>query len=161
MFSVFDFTVHVLSGLAAADMWVAFAGPLTHAPMILFWVMMLIPATYAVTGSTHIDLVMPPLDASTLGMAVCFGSVIVSMKFCCTVLCAESALSLACKPSPARLRCNRRLCNALNMRNWLLHWRTSCHKARRQVTRCSAAVCVVLWSLITCSMKLQHICRLN
>lgn len=68
--------LHVLS---AADMWVAVAGPLTHVPMVIFWVCMLIAATYAAYGHTHIQLGWPyDLTMKTLGVAVCVGAVIVS-----------------------------------------------------------------------------------
>lgn len=63
---------------AAADMWVAFAGPLTHIPMTAFWVGLLIAATYIAYGTTAIQLAWPyPLTYKNLGVAVCVGSILV------------------------------------------------------------------------------------
>jgi hypothetical protein len=64
---------------AAADMWVAFAGPLTHIPMTAFWVGILIAATYIAYGTTAIRLAWPyALTYKNLGVAVCVGAVLVS-----------------------------------------------------------------------------------
>lgn len=68
-----------ITAVCAADMWVAVAGPLTHIPMTLFWICMLVAATYAAYGTTHIQLAWPwPLTVKNLGVAVCVGSVLVS-----------------------------------------------------------------------------------
>ena len=39
-----------------ADIWVAFAGPLTHLPMVLLWLALLASATYAATGTAGVAL---------------------------------------------------------------------------------------------------------
>lgn len=63
----------------AADIWVAVAGPLTHIPMIVFWLLMLLVATWVAYRTTHIKLNWPnPLTTETLGIAVCVGAVVVS-----------------------------------------------------------------------------------
>jgi len=65
--------------IPAADIWVAVAGPLTHIPMIVFWLLMLLVATWVAYRTTHIKLNWPnPLTAETLGIAVCVGAVVVS-----------------------------------------------------------------------------------
>lgn len=62
----------------AADMWVAVAGPLTHVPMTAIWVLLLLPAYHASTGSWAINLVMPYPDGPHLWHAVCVGAIYVS-----------------------------------------------------------------------------------
>eukprot|EP00882_Tetradesmus_deserticola_P016313 GHRQ01017415.1.p4 GENE.GHRQ01017415.1~~GHRQ01017415.1.p4 ORF type:complete len:171 (+),score=30.14 GHRQ01017415.1:129-641(+) len=62
-----------------ADMWVAFAGPLTHIPMTAFWVGILFAATFIAYGTTAIQLAWPhPLTYRNLGVAVCVGAILVS-----------------------------------------------------------------------------------
>ncbi|WIA08768.1 hypothetical protein OEZ85_008191 [Tetradesmus obliquus] len=64
-----------------ADMWVAFAGPLTHIPMTAFWVGLLIAATYIAYGTTAIQLAWPyPLTYKNLGVAVCVGSILLNIS---------------------------------------------------------------------------------
>lgn len=68
----------MLSVCPAADMWVALAGPLTHVPMTIFWVCMLVAATFAAYGTTSISLSWPGLlTLHNLGVAVCVGAVVV------------------------------------------------------------------------------------
>eukprot|EP00878_Enallax_costatus_P035949 GHUV01040207.1.p1 GENE.GHUV01040207.1~~GHUV01040207.1.p1 ORF type:complete len:240 (+),score=39.70 GHUV01040207.1:475-1194(+) len=64
-----------------ADMWVALAGPLTHVPMTIFWVCMLVAATYVAYGTTSISLGWPwPLTVHNLGVAVCSGAVVLNIS---------------------------------------------------------------------------------
>lgn len=63
-------------------MWVAVAGPLTHAPMIAIWLAVLFPATHAATGSWAITLALPPVNAQTFGMALCSGALVVRCPCC-------------------------------------------------------------------------------
>jgi hypothetical protein len=80
---------------AAADMWVAFAGPLTHIPMTAFWVGLLIAATYIAYGTTAIQLAWPyPLTYKNLGVAVCVGSILVSAASADVVVAVQLLLCL-------------------------------------------------------------------
>ncbi|GFR46775.1 hypothetical protein Agub_g8403 [Astrephomene gubernaculifera] len=63
-----------------ADMWVAVAGPLTHVPMVGAWLLLLLPAYHASTGSWHIRLDMPYPDSHHLWHAVCVGAIIINIS---------------------------------------------------------------------------------
>lgn len=66
---------------AKADMWVAFAGPLTHVPMLLFWILLLLPAYHAVTGSYKIQLLLfDPPSPPYLWVDICVGSVVLNLS---------------------------------------------------------------------------------
>eukprot|EP00775_Hariotina_reticulata_P003588 gene3588-3854_t len=63
-----------------ADIWVAVAGPLTHVPMTIFWLLMLLLATWVAYRTTHITLLWPnPLTTETLGIAICVGAVVLNI----------------------------------------------------------------------------------
>ncbi len=59
-------------------MWVAVAGPLTHIPMVLVWLLLLLPAYHAETGSWAVRLTMPYPTLPHMWHAVCVGAIYVS-----------------------------------------------------------------------------------
>ncbi|PNH00507.1 hypothetical protein TSOC_013667 [Tetrabaena socialis] len=63
-----------------ADMWVAVAGPLTHVPMVGIWLLLLLPAFHASTGSWAINLDMPWPSSGHLWHAVCVGAIIINLS---------------------------------------------------------------------------------
>jgi len=63
-----------------ADMWVAVAGPLTHLPMVGFWVGMLSLAQHAATGSWTPSLALQEPKGMGLWQAMCAGAVIMNLS---------------------------------------------------------------------------------
>lgn len=65
-----------------ADIWVAVAGPLTHVPMVAVWLLLLLPAYHANTGSWAINLHMPYPDWHHMWQAICVGAVVMNIALC-------------------------------------------------------------------------------
>lgn len=63
-----------------ADMWVAFAGPLTHIPQVILYVLCLIPVHEANTGDKNISLRIPYPDSQHLGEAVLVGALLMNIS---------------------------------------------------------------------------------
>lgn len=61
-------------------MWVAFAGPLTHLPMIGIWVAGQLAATKAAYGRSFVTLGVPYPDPQHLGVAVCSLAIILNIS---------------------------------------------------------------------------------
>lgn len=62
-------------------MWVAFAGPLTHVPMIGIWLAASLAATKAAYGRAFVTLGVPyRLDLSNLGVAVTSLAIILNIS---------------------------------------------------------------------------------
>lgn len=59
-------------------MWVAVAGPLTHVPMVAAWLLLLLLACHANTGSWGISLAITYYPWSHMWQGICAGAVIVS-----------------------------------------------------------------------------------
>ncbi|KAI8470627.1 MAG: hypothetical protein J3K34DRAFT_252144 [Monoraphidium minutum] len=53
-----------------ADMWVAFAGPLTHVPMIGFWLLMSLASTYVAYGRAFVTLSFPYPEPPYFGVTL-------------------------------------------------------------------------------------------
>jgi hypothetical protein len=69
------------------------AGPLTHIPMVGFWVGMLALATHANTGSWRMSLDLPYPEGMALWQALCAGAVIVSPEL-------QTGIKAGCCRSP-------------------------------------------------------------
>ena len=59
-------------------MWVALAGPLTHIPMVIFWICMMLIATKVAYGTAFVSLYTPYPSPKELGVALTAGAIAVS-----------------------------------------------------------------------------------
>ncbi|GLC63801.1 hypothetical protein PLESTF_000084400 [Pleodorina starrii] len=85
--TVDSITLWPLGGLAymsynttyAKAIWVAAAGPLTHIPMLVIWLLLLGAAFKSTTGHWSTSLRMPPSDKKHFGHAICAYSVVLNL----------------------------------------------------------------------------------
>lgn len=85
----------------AADAWVALAGPLTHIPQVLVWLLLLLPVYHADTGSWAVKLYVPYPEAAHFLHSLFACGVIVSAvaRAPATAVTLPSCLSFPCASS--------------------------------------------------------------